>query len=207
MPDTTSSSARIASLPPFAHQPSPPEDQARLEPVTAGNIADRHAGLHRLGNNRQFLLGRKPPSARNAGDHFDLRERIVPVETGCSSIACWWKRTCLSALHHRPSGRYISSTSHDLRICFTAPHLPIKPCSAQTTGNHRQAKMQWHSFCLALRIFQLREAISDRFRARGSPSIRIIGIALDTVHRQYRHKSGAIEFNKVTANARVFHTC
>ena len=53
---TTSSSARTASCP-LAHQPSPAKHQARAKPVAPRNIADRHARLHRLGDDRQFLLG------------------------------------------------------------------------------------------------------------------------------------------------------
>jgi hypothetical protein len=43
---------------PFAHQPPPAEHQAGRKPVAAGNVADRHAGLHRLGNHRQLHIGR-----------------------------------------------------------------------------------------------------------------------------------------------------
>jgi len=56
----------------FAHQPSPPEHQARREPMAAGNIADRHARLHRLGDHGKLLIHREPPSAGDAGDHFNL---------------------------------------------------------------------------------------------------------------------------------------
>src|SRR5580704_11249169 len=72
--------------------------------MAAGNIADRHAGLHRLGNHGQLQIGGETPPASDAGDHFDLRERVghrriprliprpsgycrCPVETGCSSQA------------------------------------------------------------------------------------------------------------------------
>ena len=75
MEPVTSSSTRTASLPPFAHQPSPSEDQARGEPM-AGNIADRHARLQRLIDDRQLLLRREPPPAGNAGDDFHLRKRL-----------------------------------------------------------------------------------------------------------------------------------
>src|SRR5580704_11659811 len=71
--------------------------------MAAGNIADRHAGLHRLGNHGQLQIGGETPPASDAGDHFDLRERVghrriprliprpsgycrCPVETGCSSV-------------------------------------------------------------------------------------------------------------------------
>ena len=43
--------------------------------MAAGNIADRHAGLHCLGNHGQLQIRRKPPPAR-AGDDFHLRERV-----------------------------------------------------------------------------------------------------------------------------------
>jgi len=56
----------------FAHQPSPPEYQARREPMATGNIADRHARLHRLGDNGELLIHREPPPAGDAGDHFNL---------------------------------------------------------------------------------------------------------------------------------------
>ena len=56
----------------FAHQPSPPEYQARREPMATGNIADRHARLHRLGDNGELLIHRKPSPAGDAGDHFNL---------------------------------------------------------------------------------------------------------------------------------------
>src|SRR5262249_8788061 len=89
-------------LAPLAHQPPPAEHQARREPVTASNVADRHAGLHRLGNDGELQLGGKASPASDAGDHFNLRERIghrriprlmprssgyrpCPVETGCPS--------------------------------------------------------------------------------------------------------------------------
>src|SRR5262249_19325888 len=90
-------------LAPLAHQPPPAEHQARREPVTASNVADRHAGLHRLGNDGELQLGGKASPASDAGDRFNLRERIghrriprlmprssgyrpCPVETGCTSI-------------------------------------------------------------------------------------------------------------------------
>src|SRR5580704_8448441 len=44
--------------------------------MAAGNIADRHSGLHRLGNHGQLQIGGETPPASDAGDHFDLRERI-----------------------------------------------------------------------------------------------------------------------------------
>src|SRR3974390_2998399 len=70
--------------------------------MPASNIADRHAWLHRLGDDRQLLLCRKTASARDPADHLDLRKRVghrhmprtiprpsgyrrCPVETGCSS--------------------------------------------------------------------------------------------------------------------------
>src|SRR6478672_8631356 len=37
-----------------------------------GNIADRHARLHRLGDNGELLIHREPPPAGDAGDHFNL---------------------------------------------------------------------------------------------------------------------------------------
>jgi len=40
--------------------------------MTAGNVADRHAGLHRLGDHRQLQIRRKPTPPSDAGDHFDL---------------------------------------------------------------------------------------------------------------------------------------
>ena len=40
------------------------------------NIADRHSGLHRLGDDGQLQIGRKPRSACDAGDHFNPRERV-----------------------------------------------------------------------------------------------------------------------------------
>jgi len=73
------------------------------QPVAASNIADRHAGLHRLGDHGQLQIGRKASPARDAIDHLDLREvsdigtclarliprppgyRRCPVKTGCSS--------------------------------------------------------------------------------------------------------------------------
>src|ERR1700733_3136640 len=63
-------------LTPFAHQPSPSEDQARGEPMTTGNIADRHARSQRLVDDRELLLRRKPTPAGNAGDDFHLRKRL-----------------------------------------------------------------------------------------------------------------------------------
>src|SRR5262245_34585465 len=95
---------------PFAHQPSPTEHQTRREPMAAGNIADRHAGLHRLGNHRQLQIGRKTAPAGDARDYFNLRERVghrrmprliprpsgycrCPVKTGCTSK---WLTTTLS---------------------------------------------------------------------------------------------------------------
>src|SRR3954463_13670504 len=56
----------------FAHQPSPPEHQAWREPMAAGNIADRHARLHRLVDHGKLLIHREPPSAGDACDHFNL---------------------------------------------------------------------------------------------------------------------------------------
>src|SRR5262249_5110853 len=93
---------RDGFLAPHAHQAPPAEHQARREPVTASNVADRHAGLHRLGNDGELQLGGEASPASDAGDHFNLRERIghrriprlmprssgyrpCPVETGCTS--------------------------------------------------------------------------------------------------------------------------
>src|SRR5205085_12367992 len=79
----------------FAHQLPPAEYQARAEPVAASNIADRHAGLHRLGNHGQLQLGREATPTGDAGDHFDFRERIghrhmprlIPRPSGLSSVS------------------------------------------------------------------------------------------------------------------------
>jgi hypothetical protein len=43
-------------------------------PVAASNIADRHAGLHRLGNYRHLQLGRETPPPGDAADHFDFTQ-------------------------------------------------------------------------------------------------------------------------------------
>jgi len=58
---------------PFAHQPSPTEDEARGEPMAAGNKADRHARLQRLIDDQKLLLRREPPPAGNTGDDFHLK--------------------------------------------------------------------------------------------------------------------------------------
>ena len=63
----------LASL---AHQPPPAEHQAGAQPVATGNVADRHAGLHRLGNHGELQLGGKAPPAGDPGNHFNLRERV-----------------------------------------------------------------------------------------------------------------------------------
>jgi hypothetical protein len=98
----------------IAHQPPPAEHQARREPVTAGNVADRHPGLHRLGDDRQLLLGGKAPPTGDAGDHLDPGKRLghrrslrsvpgssgkgrCPVETGSSSLA----KTCSIGLRFK----------------------------------------------------------------------------------------------------------
>ena len=47
-------------------------------------------------------------------------------------------------------------------------------------------------------ILQLCEAISDRFRGTTFTVDSNRRDCKDTAHRQYRHKSGAIEFDKVT---------
>jgi hypothetical protein len=44
--------------------------------MAAGNITDRDAGLHRLGNHGQLQIRREAPPMCDAGDHFDLRERV-----------------------------------------------------------------------------------------------------------------------------------
>ena len=86
----------------IAHQPPPPEHQARGQPVPAGNVADRHAGLHHLLDDRRLRLSGKAPPTGDAGDHLDPRKRFghrrsprsvpgssgkgrSPVETGSSS--------------------------------------------------------------------------------------------------------------------------
>jgi hypothetical protein len=70
--------------------------------MAPGNIADRHAGLHRLGDHGQLQINGEPTPMGDAGHNFDLRERVghrrmprliprpsgycrCPVETGCSS--------------------------------------------------------------------------------------------------------------------------
>ena len=45
-------------------------------PPPSPNIADRHARLHRLGNDGQLQIRREAPPAGDAGNHFDLRERV-----------------------------------------------------------------------------------------------------------------------------------
>ena len=40
--------------------------------MAPGNIADRHAWLHRLSHDRNLLLRRKAAPASAAGNHFDL---------------------------------------------------------------------------------------------------------------------------------------
>jgi hypothetical protein len=57
-------------------QPPPSEHQAGREPMTAGNIADRHTRLHRLADDGQLLLGREAAATRDARDDFDLRKRV-----------------------------------------------------------------------------------------------------------------------------------
>jgi hypothetical protein len=51
---------------------------AGRQPMAASNIADRHAGLHRLGNYGQlrFSSVAKHHPADDAGNHFHLRERV-----------------------------------------------------------------------------------------------------------------------------------
>ena len=44
--------------------------------MATGNIADRHARLQRLIDDRELLLRRKPPPAGNTGDDFYLRKRL-----------------------------------------------------------------------------------------------------------------------------------
>jgi HTH-like domain len=44
--------------------------------MTTRNIADRHAWLQRLVDDRELLLRRKPTPAGNAGDDFHLRKRL-----------------------------------------------------------------------------------------------------------------------------------
>ena len=55
----------------FGHQPPPSKHQARRKPVTASNVADRHARLHRLCDDGQFLLGGEASAPGDAGDDFD----------------------------------------------------------------------------------------------------------------------------------------
>src|SRR6516162_6031036 len=50
--------------------------EARGEPMAAGNIADRHARLQRLIDDRELLLRREPPPAGNTGNDFHLRKRL-----------------------------------------------------------------------------------------------------------------------------------
>jgi hypothetical protein len=70
----------------FAHQLPPTEHQAGREPVAAGNKADRHAGLHRLGIHGQLQLGRETSSPSDAGDCLRLRpcvlKRYRPIGDG-----------------------------------------------------------------------------------------------------------------------------
>src|SRR3954468_5156978 len=53
-------------LAPFPHPPPPPAHEAPREPMAAGNIADRHARLHRRGEHGKLLIHREPPSAGDA---------------------------------------------------------------------------------------------------------------------------------------------
>ena len=48
--------------------------QSEGEPMTTRNIADRHARLQRLVDDRELLLRREPTPAGNAGDDFHLRK-------------------------------------------------------------------------------------------------------------------------------------
>jgi hypothetical protein len=63
----------LASL---AHQPPPAEHQAGREPMTTGNITDRHAGLHRLSNHGNFQIAREASPTGDTSDHLNLRERV-----------------------------------------------------------------------------------------------------------------------------------
>jgi hypothetical protein len=108
-----------------------------------------------------------------------LAAPIIPAAVQHIAIAAVRQRFTLLLTHHPHhvldpvgAGERAPATSAGL-IAVSAPAL------------------KWHSFWLH-HIFQLHEAINDRFRALGSPWIRIVGIAIDTAHRQYRHKSGAI---------------
>jgi hypothetical protein len=44
--------------------------------MAPGNIADRHAGLHRLGDHGQLQINGEPTPMGDAGHNFDLRERV-----------------------------------------------------------------------------------------------------------------------------------
>jgi hypothetical protein len=46
--------------------------------MTTRNIADRHARLQRLVDDRELLLRRKPTPAGNTGDDLHLRKRLGP---------------------------------------------------------------------------------------------------------------------------------
>jgi hypothetical protein len=56
------------------HQAPPSEHEARGEPVASSNVADRHARLHRLGDDGQFLFCGEAAPACDAGDDLDLKK-------------------------------------------------------------------------------------------------------------------------------------
>ena len=55
---------------PSLNQPTPAEHQARRQSVTASNVADRHTGLHGLGNDGQLQLSQEAAPG-DVGDHGD----------------------------------------------------------------------------------------------------------------------------------------
>ena len=61
----------------LCHQSPPTEHQARGEPMASGNVADRHAWLHRLGDDGELLPGGKAAAPSDASDDFDPGKRVV----------------------------------------------------------------------------------------------------------------------------------
>lgn len=82
--------------------------------MTASNIADRHAWLHRLSDDRQLLFGAEASPPGNARDHLDTGNRVGHRYGHRLTLRLSGQRRCP-----------VESGSSSAGTNFTAPHSPI----------------------------------------------------------------------------------
>src|SRR5882762_890435 len=85
-------------LPALGHAPSPPEDQAGRNTMTAGHVGNRHAGLCGFRQDCKLLVHRVAPATLDRREDFDSIDtaghsrmtRRTPSSSLCSYVRSKW---------------------------------------------------------------------------------------------------------------------